>query len=99
MKKKNEIRDITELLVNAQELHKQEPEFKVPSQDELDEIRPEDKVKVNAQGERFWIEITGVGIIKLIGKIRNNPITIRGLKFDDEVSFIKENVYDIYEPF
>jgi hypothetical protein len=88
---------------NAQEMHKLYPDtFWAPSQEELDNVKVGDTVKVCAKVcaeqnrrtlERFWVKITKINGEILKGEVSNVLVDI-DLKLDEEITFKKENIYD-----
>ena len=87
--------------VDAQQMHKEHPDtFDVPSQDELDNLKIDDSVKVCANhAERFWVTITEINGEKITGLIDNDLLytNTHGLKFQDIITFFKCHIYDIWQ--
>jgi hypothetical protein len=55
--------------------------------------------KAPSAGERMWVEISDVtGPGKYKGRLANNPVSIKGLEFGDEVVFEAKHVADIEVP-
>jgi|GEM_PF-186555 len=84
-------------LVDGKKRNQEHPEtFHIPSQEDIDVLTVGSFVKLgfevknndnNATSERMWVEITAINKDEIIGKLRNDPATIRGLKYDDAIHF------------
>ena len=86
--------------IDAQELHRQFPStFDAPTQTELDNLKPNDFIKVCAEGgilaERFWIKIIEVNNHNIIGMVDNKLLFYPELPIGLKISVVKSNVYDI----
>lgn len=84
--------------VDAQQMHKDNPTtFDAPSQQELDDLKVEDTVKLSLNCERFWVEITAINGETLKGRIANDLVFDQPFKCDDIIKFRKNHIYNIYE--
>lgn len=82
---------------NAQQLTKEHPDtFRAPAQEELNSLKVGDIVKVCNGKERWWNVITRISGEKIIAKVDNTLVTT-DLRYDDEITFLKKNIYDIYK--
>ena len=84
--------------VNAKQMSLENPTtFFVPSEEELNNLKLKDFVKVSIGTERFWVKIKKIDGDKIIGEVYNNLIRthIHGLSYLDEVTIIKDNVFQI----
>jgi uncharacterized protein YegJ (DUF2314 family) len=93
--------------VNAQEMHKLHPKtFEVPSDEELNNIKIGDFVKICIYGklepdfsdidnERFWVEVTEINNDEIIGTVDNELVEV-DLKYGEKIKFKKENIYSIW---
>lgn len=80
---------------DAQRLARKYPDsFYAPTQDELNEIKPGDFIKVCASKERFWIEVSSVENERIEGKVAND-LLMDELRFDDTICVELRHVYDI----
>jgi len=83
--------------VNAQLMaRKHSGTFEVPTQDELNNLKPSNFVKVCAFRERFWVEIEEINDEIITGRIDNDLVMTDEIKFDDVITFKKENIYAIF---
>jgi len=84
--------------VDAQELHRSYPDkFDVPNNNELDELKTGNLVKICNGKERFWVELKEINDSYLIGRIDNELCT--GINYDKNsiIMFEKKNIYSIYD--
>ena len=88
--------------INVREINKKvgDQQYPIPSQDEIDNIRPMDMVKVNlAPGERFFVYVMEVGTNGFRGLAWfTGPVVHgehHGAKFADILTFNHEHVMDI----
>jgi hypothetical protein len=90
------------MLDNVHELNKQYPyTFYLPSQDVLNLLQVNDMVKLifltdeeneEWNGERMWVEIIEMNDRSLKGLLRNEPVYISELSYDQEIEFTYENI-------
>jgi uncharacterized protein YegJ (DUF2314 family) len=89
-------------LTNAQDMGHLHPQtFEVPYEEELDDLKPGDIVKLcfesDGASERMWVSITAVDGDNLVGVLDNSPFLLDGLiSYGDQVAFKKENIYSIF---
>lgn len=87
------------VLIDAVNLHKAHPKtFQIPPSDLTKHLKKGDFAKVNAPGERFWVEITKADSKgNYIGRVDNELVgkDMHGLKLHDIVHFSWRNVIDI----
>jgi death-on-curing protein len=84
-------------LVDGKKRNQEHPDtFEIPSQKEIHALTvgsfiklgfEVDETKESATSERMWVEITAIDNNEFTGRLRNDPATIRGLKYDDAISF------------
>jgi hypothetical protein len=81
--------------------------FFLPSQDEIDDIKPGDLVKLIFQSvpaspkweaEKMWVTVKEIHSAKLIGTLDNIPSDMPQLKYGDSVVFEPFHVLDIVHP-
>jgi hypothetical protein len=89
--------------VNAQEMHKLHPKtFEVPSNEELDNIKIGDIVKISIDQERFWIEVTEINNDEIIGTVgwrlykEDDKLIEIDLEYGEKIKFEKKNIYSIW---
>lgn len=68
--------------------------FFAPTQEELNDIKPGDFIKVCASKERFWIEVISVENERIEGKAAND-LLMDELRFNDTICVELRHVYDI----
>ena len=86
--------------VDAQEMARKHPDtFKAPTKKELKSIKVGDFVKVCANNEeRFWVMVKSVEGNQITGTIDNQLICKgHGLKYQDQITFYKKNIYQKLE--
>lgn len=89
--------------VNAQEMHQKHPDtFWAPSSEQLANLKPNDSIKVcyhpeDSMGERFWVTISSINDNLITGYVDNHLLLDDGINYGDEITFDKNNVYDIIE--
>jgi hypothetical protein len=84
---------------DAQKLAILYPEtFEAPTNEELSSIKPGMFVKICVGSERFWIKVDSVNDKEIQGKIDNQLVYSdeTDLYYEDEVSFTRNNVYQIF---
>ena len=82
--------------VNAKEMNKKYPKtFFIPTDEELDNLKEGDSVKICANDERFWVTVVKVNGDDITGTVDNNLIDV-DLEYGEEIEFKKENVYTIW---
>ena len=82
--------------VDVKKMHSNYPDtFDIPTQDELDNIKINDSVKISNGFERFWAQIIQVNTLYLLGKVDNELIT-NEYKLGDIIMFERHNIYDIH---
>lgn len=82
--------------VNVKKMHSNYPDnFDIPTQDELDNIKINDSVKISNGLERFWAQIIEVNTLYLLGRVDNELIT-NDYKLGDIIMFERHNIYDIH---
>lgn len=94
-------------LVNAREMNQAHPDtFHVPSAEELKNVKVGSIVKLGLDvvdakespgNERMWVVVSARDGNEFVGKLDNDPVVIRGLKYEDTISFKKDNILDIDE--
>lgn len=85
-------------LTDAKQMAIDHPDtFQRASEAELSELKPTDFVKVCANPERFWIQITEVSGVLLKGRVDNDLISTdkHGYEYEDEVIIHIDHVYNI----
>lgn len=92
---------MTNLFVDAQEMHKKYPEtFFVPTHGDLDTIKIGDYIKVCIKQERFWASVTEIdgNTIKAIvaNELVNSPEHL--LRYGNFIEVEKRHIYDILPP-
>ena len=81
--------------VDAKEMNFKYPHtFDYPTQNELDNIKIGDSIKISNGLERFWVEIKEKNKFYLIGRVDNELIT-NEYKLNDMVMFENKNIYEI----
>lgn len=86
------------MFTDAQKQHKLHPKtFYAPSNEELDNLKKGDTVKVCNGEERFWTCILSITGDKIKAIVDN--VLLDGDEYDnrDIISFEKRHIYDIYE--
>jgi len=84
-------------LTDASILAKKFPDkFKRPDISMMRLIKPGAFVKVNVNGERIWLKVTGYEKRRYHGAVMNLPLTER-LDLGDRIYFQKRNVYNVIE--
>ena len=82
--------------INAQIMHVLHPAtFQVPSQFELDALKPHDHVKVNHGKERFWVLVTQINGERITGVVDNDLINRHPFECGDTIQFKKCNAYAV----
>lgn len=89
-----EIRKLPKL-VDAHALAKRHEWFEQPTAAEIRKVKPGQFVKVNRNGERFWIKVRGFEGRKYHGQVANVLAFNEDLEFGDHVYFERKNIYDI----
>lgn len=85
---------MTEFL-DAQRLARLNPNsFEVCSELELSVLKKGDLVKVCANGERFWVQLTKINWRMLKGTVANE-LVLNDLELGEEVNFHMRNIFDI----
>ena len=84
--------------VDAQQMRLQYPDtFEAPNKEELDDIEPNDSVKVCVNDvERFWVTVTEIDGNVIKGTV-DNYVTLVPLTIDEEIEFEKRHVYSIWK--
>jgi len=85
--------------VDAQEMGRLNPDtFEVPTTKELDTITEGAIVKISANSERFWVEVTSVDGDTITGTVDNDLVLQPedGINYGDIITFNKNNVYSIF---
>jgi uncharacterized protein YegJ (DUF2314 family) len=88
-------------LTDAQEMHRQYPvTFQVPTEAELDAIKPGDCVKagfIDATGEeRMWVLVLGTEGDRILGTLNNYPVETP-MEFGQPVNMERRHVCAIWE--
>ena len=92
--------DLDVEFINAQNMHLKNPKtFEVPSEEDLDNIKQGDTVKVSVGGERFWTTVTEVEEGEITAIVDNQLVCTdkHGYSLGDTIEFHKYNVYSIWE--
>lgn len=73
--------------------------FSIPDAEDKALLQPGDVVKLmfttKDWGERMWVEVETIKRRRLVGRLRNTPIGIPRLDFDDKVKFKLDHIIDI----
>jgi len=83
---------------NAQKMKFLHPEiFSAPSEEELNNIKKDNYVKVSIADERFWILVTKVEKSIIHGLVANKLVMTNdhGYNYKDNITVSTDNVYDI----
>lgn len=97
-------------LENAELLRANSPEkFKLPSKEEIDNLKVEEIVKLRflfwenddstsqrVTGEGMWVTITNISGNELSGLLGNTPVRSKILKSHDTIEFNRENICSIF---
>jgi hypothetical protein len=84
--------------LDAQQGHNKNPNtFWIPSQEEINNLRVGNYVKICENKERFWVELTLVDLDggKLVGRVDNDLVHSHSFKYNDIIKFEKKNVMGI----
>lgn len=83
------------IFVDAQKMQEKYPKtFQAPTYNDLDQLKVAGFVKVNADGKRFWVEITQIKDQKITGTIAKYLVrNEHGLNFGDIIKFEKRHVF------
>jgi len=86
--------------VNAREMAANHPKtFCVPTEKEMEDLKPGDFVKVCLNEERFWCEVVHFNKeTEAVTGFVSNELLFSDLSHGDEIVFKFENVYDILKP-
>jgi hypothetical protein len=83
---------------DAQQIAKSNPnDFQVPSVDQLNNIKPQDTVKISNGKERFFVTVKKIyknG--NIVGFVNNILYCNSSYNYDDLVMFKKQNIYNIH---
>lgn len=92
-------------LVNAREMNQAHPDtFPIPSARELNSLKAGSIVKLGfdviesedaPSSERMWVIVTTRSGNKFVGKLDNDPVVVRGLKYGDAIHFAADHILDI----
>ena len=92
-------------LVDARKRNREHPDtFYIPSKEEITALTVGSFIKLgfevddndaDASSERMWVEITSIDSDKFVGKLSNDPATIRGLKYNDTIHFSDINILNV----
>jgi TusA-related sulfurtransferase len=88
---------------DAQALRLLHPEtFDAPSYEDLQKLKKGDIVKVCVEGERFWSTIKEIhedDANTVVAIVDNDLVRthLHGIKYKDELSFHKNNIYSIFK--
>ena len=81
--------------VNAQEQHKKYPNtFSIPSDEELNNVKVDDFVKVCLNSERFWIKVVNITGDDIIGEV-SNCLLFNDLELGEKLTVKKYNILSI----
>ncbi len=80
--------------VDAQEMAIQHATFYAPTEEQINEIRIGNIVKICNTRERFWVRIIEIDGEYLYGDIRDILMIDRGYDFGDTVRFERKHIYD-----
>lgn len=89
------------IFVNAQQMQRNYPDtFEAPTQDELDNLKAGDYVKVSAGDEKFWCFIKAFEGDDIIAEINNDLVRTdrHGLSCGDIILFQKRHVFSTNVP-
>jgi lactate dehydrogenase-like 2-hydroxyacid dehydrogenase len=85
--------------VDVSEMSQRFPEtFKAPSDEELEEIKPDYTVKISNGMERFFVLVHEIYDDLIVGEVNNKLVCDRGYNSGDLVIFHKKNVYCVHSP-
>ncbi len=85
-------------LANACQMAREDPDLKIVSQREIENLEVEDWAKLSHAGERFKVKVEEV-IVKgqeFIGTVRSDLVFIHPFKYGDFISFESYNIFDVY---
>lgn len=90
------------VFMNAKEMHAMHPDtFSVPSDSEINALKPGSIVKVCCNNERFWVQLTEVDTAssQLKGVVNNELVAPENshLSLGTEIEFKNENILSIYD--
>lgn len=94
-------------LMDARKMNQAHPgTFHIPLTDDLKNLKVGSIVKLGFDvigmkdapgGERMWVIVTTRNGDEFVGKLDNDPVVIRGLKYEDVVHFKTDNILSIGE--
>jgi hypothetical protein len=85
---------------NAQEMRLKHPEtFHAPSKEDLDNLKPNNFIKIGVCGERFWVQVKEVNGNEIKGVVDNDLIHSdeHGYYCNDTINVQKQHVMNILE--
>ncbi len=92
-------------LMNARKMNHAHPDtFHIPSMEDIKQLKAGSIVKLGfdvvgvkdaSGGERMWVIVTALDGDKFTGKLDNDPVVIRGLRYEDTIHFTAENILSI----
>jgi hypothetical protein len=69
-----------------------------PYKQQIDQLKPEDYVRLRANGEYFWVKVDEVTISEVssfVGIILETPVFKQKFEKNDKINFTQNNVFDI----